>query len=152
MNYSEALVVHGCRMVCINVYLLFVAHVKDCCQITDTWVYPYHSILKLDATHTHTFTFTKYVRSHARRYAHLHPHTHTAHTMQRKRCVKLDNPVHIGSCTAVRPISGYNKMQCLIELLLPSALSLQCTMYQNKKTHGPQRWGWGRRGLQVCRM
>ena len=27
LNYSEALVVHGCRMLCINVYLLFVAHV-----------------------------------------------------------------------------------------------------------------------------
>ena len=27
----EALIVRGCRMLCINVYLLFVAHVKDYC-------------------------------------------------------------------------------------------------------------------------
>ena len=56
---------------------------------------------------------------------------------------------HIGSCTVVRPVSKM-PVFCLIELLLPSALSLQCSMYQNKKTHGPQRWGWGRRGYKYA--
>ena len=49
LNCIEALIVHGSGMLCINVYLLFVAHVKDCCRITDTWVNPYNSILWLDA-------------------------------------------------------------------------------------------------------